>query len=292
MKTFQGATIYVLIAALTLSCESVHFHQPLNSINDLKKVKFGQSVPKHSLLLLYWFANVINIHNQYNTITMTFDPNTNFGSHHFANYEDMLERLPSGSHYFTVGNLNERWSNQLPQYVRQSPDREYDGRNQDRIIFSAVRQRSGAYIISRVYLTQHIPRSNGYDPEHIYQISTNLLREIRQFSNGDPTALRGLRNQFHSGIGDSQMMNLRATWGDNLVGLALLLFIVIQEKYSRPVNTNNYPQRSVPTKDKQSVSIQMPGSSYSDMPRQTSSLLPCLFVVAIFLFIILFFLVY
>lgn len=226
MKTF-GVIICCLLAALPLSCESAN--QELNSIDDLKEIDFGQSVPTHSLLLLHWFANVVHI-DHYNTITVTFDPNTSFGSHHYGNFEDMLEWPRWGYRYYTVGNLYAETSNELPGYVRNPPVSDYRGRNIDRIIFRAERQNSGVYRINRVYLTQHIgPSSNIYDPEHTYPISTNLLRQIRQFSNGNPRALWGLSNQFHSDINDSQMRALRQRWGENLACLGLLLFIVMQQ---------------------------------------------------------------
>lgn len=195
-------------------------------------------MPRHSLLLLHWFANVINI-DHYNTITVTFNPNTDFGSHHYGNYEGMLDRPPPGSRYFIVGNLHEDTSNQLPDYVQNPPVRQYEGTNRDRIIFSAERL-NGVYRISRVYLTHHERGpANDYDPEHTYQISTNLLRQMRQFSNGNPAALWALRNQFHRDISDSQMTNIRATWGDHLTCLGLLLFIVLQGNYNRPLYFTN-----------------------------------------------------
>lgn len=176
----SGVIICWLLAALTLSCESAH--QPLNSINDLKRIDFGRSVPRHSLLLLYWFANAVNIDNR-NTITVNFDPNADFGSHYYGNSDNRLS-LPWGCRYYTVGNLYGSTSNELPGYLRSS-----NPENRDRIIFSAERQQypGRAYIISHVYLTQHEPNSNDYDPYHTYQVSINLLRELRGFLN--PTAL-------------------------------------------------------------------------------------------------------
>jgi len=59
----------------------------LKSISDLKNINFGQSVPKHSLLLLHWFANTVNI-DENNVINLTFDPNDgDYGSHYYGNFE-------------------------------------------------------------------------------------------------------------------------------------------------------------------------------------------------------------
>uniref|UniRef100_A0A4W6CEF8 Uncharacterized protein n=1 Tax=Lates calcarifer TaxID=8187 RepID=A0A4W6CEF8_LATCA len=178
----------------------------LNSINDLKRINFGQSVPKHSLLLLHWFANVVDIDNN-NVIRLTFDPNSgDYGSHHYGNFERLLDPLPHGNirhRYYTVGNLNQGTSVRLPQYVLHPPI-EYAGRNRDRIIFR-VRNTGpqASQWILQVYLTQHYETSEHqgtrYDPEHTYQVTTNLLREIRQFSVGEgQQSLTELRDHFGS----------------------------------------------------------------------------------------------
>ncbi|XP_018550928.1 uncharacterized protein LOC108896335 isoform X2 [Lates calcarifer] len=234
--------------ALFLVLTSVSAVQRLNSINDLKRINFGQSVPKHSLLLLHWFANVVDIDNN-NVIRLTFDPNSgDYGSHHYGNFERLLDPLPHGNirhRYYTVGNLNQGTSVRLPQYVLHPPI-EYAGRNRDRIIFR-VRNTGpqASQWILQVYLTQHYETSEHqgtrYDPEHTYQVTTNLLREIRQFSVGEgQQSLTELRDHFGS-IAD--LRDIRNTWGD-LACLGLLLFIVIQEKYSSH-QRNNRPQRAV-----------------------------------------------
>uniref|UniRef100_A0A8C6TFJ9 Uncharacterized protein n=1 Tax=Neogobius melanostomus TaxID=47308 RepID=A0A8C6TFJ9_9GOBI len=164
--------------------------QELQSINDLKKIPFGQTVPKHSLLLLYWFTKTVNI-DQWNKITLTFDPNTQFGCHYYGNQEDVLLPLPTGYQYYTVGNLYTSTSHELPDYIRNPPVKEYKGSNSDRIVFSAKKQNSGVYKINRVYLTQHQGLSStSYDPSNTYQLSTQLLQQIGQFSSHNQTSLQ------------------------------------------------------------------------------------------------------
>uniref|UniRef100_A0A3B4YUK4 Uncharacterized protein n=1 Tax=Seriola lalandi dorsalis TaxID=1841481 RepID=A0A3B4YUK4_SERLL len=148
----------------------------LNSINDLKEINFGKSLPTHSLLLLHWFANIVEI-DRNNVIHFTFDPNRDYGSHHYGNYERLLDRLPPEHQYYTVGNLNENTAEELPDYV-VDPPAGYAGTNMDRIIFRVRDHNTGWQRIDRVYLTQH------YDPAHTYEISIHLLREIREFSVG------------------------------------------------------------------------------------------------------------
>ncbi|XP_061893020.1 uncharacterized protein LOC133642682 isoform X1 [Entelurus aequoreus] len=219
----------------------------LDSINDLKKVDFDRAVPKHTLILLHWFANEIDIDNN-DVIQLTFDPNREeFGSHHYGNYEGMLNPLPQRNiryRYYTVGNLyHGQAMSELPDYVLH-PERQYVGRNRDRIIFR-VREHStrgqASEIIDEVYITQHYDNSNEgtrYDPAHTYQITTNLLRQIREFSGeeGTSNSVRKLKEDFGSHINNSQIRSLIITWGD-LACLGLLLFIILEEKYY-PNNIN------------------------------------------------------
>ncbi|CAG5897695.1 unnamed protein product [Menidia menidia] len=236
--------------ALFLILTSVSAVQKLRTINDLKKVNFGPTVPSHTLLLLHWFASTVDIDNN-NVVRLTFDPNRgDYGSHHYGNYERLLELLPRGNtRYFTVGNLYHEMSSQLPSYVVH-PRQGYEGRNRDRIIFRVREQnlewQSG--LIDRVYITQHYQTSDNlgtaYDPAHTYEVTINLLSQIRQFStaDGDRYSLQNLRDRFGSRADDSQMRYLRNTWGD-LACLGLLLFIVIQEKnISDKPNNRRQPQ--------------------------------------------------
>uniref|UniRef100_A0A3B4TBR8 Uncharacterized protein n=1 Tax=Seriola dumerili TaxID=41447 RepID=A0A3B4TBR8_SERDU len=205
------------------------------SINDLKKINFGKSLPKHSLLLLHWFANIVEI-DRNNVIHLTFDPNRDYGSHHYGNYEELLDRLPPAHQYYTVGNLYENTAEELPDYV-VDPPAGYAGTNRDRIIFRVREQNTGWQRIDRVYLTQH------YDPAQTYEISIHLLREIREFSVGqNQRSLTYLRDRFGGNADDFQLQDIRNTCGQ-LACLGLLLFIVLQEKYSS--NQFNYrPQHA------------------------------------------------
>ncbi|XP_035510977.1 uncharacterized protein LOC118323152, partial [Morone saxatilis] len=204
------------------------------SINDLMRVNFGPSVPKHSLILLHWFANTVDIDND-NFIRLTFDPNSgDYGSHHYNNYERIL---PRGYRYYTIGNLYQETSMQLPAYV-VNPPTEYSGRNRDRIIIRVREQntRNGALRIDEVYITQHYDtyglQGTLYDPDHTYQITIYLLRQIREFSVGqNQRPLSHLRNHFGQNIEDFQLLHITNTCG-NLACLGLLLCIVFQERYS------------------------------------------------------------
>ncbi|XP_071329952.1 uncharacterized protein [Trachinotus anak] len=217
---------------LFLTLTSVSALQRLNSINDLKKINFGQSVPKHSLLLLHWFANIVDI-DRNNVIHLTFDPNNQeYGSHHYGNYERLLEPRHHGYQYYTIGNLYQDSPTRLPSYVT-NPRREYEGRNRDRIIIRVREQNTVLQRIDSVYLTQHYEAPEDrrlYDPAHTYEITTDLLREIREFSVGNQRSLMNLRDRFGSTVPDNELQNIRNTWGQ-LACLGLLLFIVIQEGY-------------------------------------------------------------
>uniref|UniRef100_A0A7N6BHZ3 Uncharacterized protein n=1 Tax=Anabas testudineus TaxID=64144 RepID=A0A7N6BHZ3_ANATE len=173
----------------------------LNSINDLKKINFGQSVPKHSLLLLHWFANKVSIVNN-NVIWLNFDPNNrDYGSHHYGNSERVLDPLPQGHRYYTVGNINQDNSLELPSYV-VNHGMEDIGENMARIIIRVSDRHPN--IADQVYITQHYEadqhQGTEYDPEHTYEVTTDILREIREFSVS--------QNQRHS-LSDSRLMQVR-----------------------------------------------------------------------------------
>ncbi|XP_026181455.1 uncharacterized protein LOC113141324 [Mastacembelus armatus] len=248
----MSGSVTVCSIILFLALTSVSGVQRLNSINDLKRINFDQSVAKHSLLLLHWFANTVHIDNN-NNIWLTFDPyNRDFGSHHYRNREELLEPLLQGNprhQYYTLGNLNQASSMQFPYYVT-NPESEYEGRNKDRIIIRIIDPNSGRQRqrIDRVYITRHYNTSYGnsaYDGEHTYEITTNLLREIRQFAVEDnQVSLTNLTRRFGSNATQFQLNSIRNTWG-NLACLGLLLFIVIQERRHNSSQFYNKPQHEV-----------------------------------------------
>lgn len=212
----------------------------LNSISDLKKINFGESVPKHSLILLYWFANAIDI-DDWDLIRLTFDENSeDYGSHWYGNFEKLLDPLPSGYGYYTIGKLSQDQFRPLPNYV-VNPPTEYAGDNRDRIIVRVQLQyrKQGAKTIDQVYITQHYPghQVSSYDSRHTYRITPNLIRELQRF--GGRANLSHLRQQFNSRASDSHISYINSQWPDN-AGLGLLTFIVIKEK-SMPTPKSDLP---------------------------------------------------
>lgn len=237
--------MFTCLLICALGCESAHQH--LKSINDLKDVDFGQSVPKHSLVLLHWFANAINIDNNH-IVHLSFDPNREFGSHHYRNDEMVLNPLPSGYRYYTIGHLNY----QFPGYVRHSPVREHQWYNVDRIIYRVQETSSGVHRVDQVYLTQHYRlhenRGTSYNPEHTYEISINLLLQIQMFSVQDNhRSLQELTYLFNS---NANLTDIENIWGPSLASLGLLLFIVIQEKHIKIIRKAPKKSVSINLKDK------------------------------------------
>uniref|UniRef100_A0A671XDG6 Uncharacterized protein n=1 Tax=Sparus aurata TaxID=8175 RepID=A0A671XDG6_SPAAU len=280
MKMMSGRVTSCCVALL-LVLTSVSAVQRLNSIEDLKKINFGQSVPKHSLMLLHWFANTVDI-NHNNVMQLTFNPERgDYGSHYYSNYEELLGQLPPGHQYYTVGNLYQDTSVQLPDYV-VDPPMEYEGENRDRIIIRVRGQR-----MDQVYITQHYDTSEyqgaPYDPDHTYQITVNLLRQIKYFSvrDGQWSPLR-LRNHFRS---NADINKIRRTWG-NLACLGLFLFIV-QERYfynqqNRSENRQNLWGGGGASRIRDS------GSQYNSEPSVDRGLrccLCCFFIILIVCFI-------
>ncbi|CAL8338358.1 unnamed protein product [Arctogadus glacialis] len=218
----------------------------LNSINDLKKIPFGRSVPKHSLVLLHWFANTIELSNN-NRLELNFDRG-DYGAHHYVNFQEFLDPLPSGHQYFTLGNINPMINNQRrPSYFTNDLNHLLGGevQNRARIIFTLSSQNT----IGQVYITQHYQADQGqgtlYDPEHTYRITINLLRELRVFSldRGQHSELSEIGGDFGSSIDYHELSSLRNTWGQ-LACVGLLLFIVINQRNvpCRPNRAREPPQ--------------------------------------------------
>ncbi|XP_041672926.1 uncharacterized protein LOC121529225 [Cheilinus undulatus] len=241
MMTTMRGTVSWCSVALLFAPTAVSAVKRLESINDLKKIDFGQSVPTHSLVLLYWFAHTVNIDNT-DAIQLTFDPNNGeYGSHYYSNFEGLLDPPPPGHRYYTVGNIYQDTPVRLPSYVI-NPRRQYRTGNRDRIII-----RVRGWRIDQVYLTQHYGNSNShgtpwYDPHHTYHITTDLLRQIREFSvGGHHHTLEHLRERFGS---NADVSNIRNIWKD-LACLGLLLFIVIQERHITNQHRQNNPDADV-----------------------------------------------
>ncbi|CAL8338329.1 unnamed protein product [Arctogadus glacialis] len=183
----------------------------LNSINDLKKIPFGQSVPKHSLVLLHWFANAIEFSNN-NRLEFNFDPNNgDYGTHQYGNFQEFLDPLPFGHRYFTLGNIHFMINNERPA--------SYSSQN----------------TIGQVYITQHYQNNQNqgtvYDPVHTYRISINLLRELRVFSldRREQSELSEIGIYFGSSISNNELSLLENTWCQ-LACFGLLFFIVINQR--------------------------------------------------------------
>ncbi|XP_010774391.1 uncharacterized protein isoform X2 [Notothenia coriiceps] len=249
MMKISGSVTWCCVALLLALTSVSAVQKKLKSISDLKKINFGQSVPKHSLLLLHWFANTVTIDDN-DVISLTFDPNSrDYGSHHYGNFEGLLDPLPrqrgNQYRYYAIGNLHQETSDPLPPYVAH-PQRDYEGENRDRIIVRVREPNSGRQTFRRideVYITQHYDTSENqgtlYDPGHTYRITMNLLRQIREFAVGpNQLPLSYLRNRFGSSADDAQIRN---TWG-HLACLGLLLYIVLGERHPFTPQSNYTPQ--------------------------------------------------
>ncbi|KAG7999704.1 hypothetical protein GBF38_000895 [Nibea albiflora] len=128
--------------ALLLSLTSMSAVQMLYSIDGFKDIDFGSSVPEHSLMLLHWFANTVQI-NANGVISLNFDLiRGDYGAHHYGNYERVLNSRPWGYQYYTIGNVHRDTSRQLPSYVRNNQG-EFVAGNRDRIIIRVQEQNTG-----------------------------------------------------------------------------------------------------------------------------------------------------
>ncbi|XP_028833388.1 uncharacterized protein LOC114788715 isoform X2 [Denticeps clupeoides] len=166
--------------------------QTLGSIKDLEGKAFGQHFPHHGLMLLHWFASLIDI-DENNIIRFkkqSFDPVTNFPFHPYENDAKSLPKIIQTRKraYFSVGNLKNGLVGQLPSYVTQEfyNSQSYEDRNRDRIVvvidawYAPVR-------IDQVYITQDSinshPNGTEGDSHPTYQASPQLLRQIATLRN-------------------------------------------------------------------------------------------------------------
>ncbi|ROL54833.1 hypothetical protein DPX16_23285 [Anabarilius grahami] len=155
--------------------------QTLNELAHLRDSGFGQPWPRHGLKLLYWFANDCVSFGNDNVMISECDPaDGDFGFHHFENrYDENGDKLLPDMDfpYYVVGNLNSPGAEELPEYISDKYNYEYNI-NTDRIIVSLYDEEW----FHRVYVTQHHDRSNDYDPNSTYRISRGLLMIIRRMS--------------------------------------------------------------------------------------------------------------
>uniref|UniRef100_A0AAY4ER78 Uncharacterized protein n=1 Tax=Denticeps clupeoides TaxID=299321 RepID=A0AAY4ER78_9TELE len=160
----------------------------MTKVEELRKIEFGHSFPRHGLRLLYWFARLVD-RDANRALDLDFDPGTeHFGFHLYPNNRLALPdtRGHPDVFYYVVGNVNGPKSYQLPVYVVQdflnaktlhSYHRywglDFDNGNRDRII---VRVRGTS--LEAVYVAAHFYPSNEYDLSHVYEISSGLLSRI------------------------------------------------------------------------------------------------------------------
>ncbi|XP_046904711.1 uncharacterized protein LOC124486873 [Hypomesus transpacificus] len=176
-------TILWFLLLLSLSVPSVSSIKTLNSIRELadNNIQFGKTFAGHGLKLLYWLAHNISI-DQNDVIDLGYiNPSQgHYGFHYFGNRDQQgLYIFPQANniHYYALGNLNGNihpGSNTLPSYVTEDfTNTRWDTthRNDERIIVQSYRYNPRR--VRRVYASLH------YDPDRTWEISPQLLREIR-----------------------------------------------------------------------------------------------------------------
>uniref|UniRef100_A0A3P9L4A3 Uncharacterized protein n=1 Tax=Oryzias latipes TaxID=8090 RepID=A0A3P9L4A3_ORYLA len=144
----------------TLPCKKCYF---------FLHVTLAYHVPTNVLTLLYWFAQNVNIYS--NGIQLTFDPSQgSYGSHYYGNHEGLLESLPWGYQYFSIGNMKQ---GSYPQYVCNEG-------NRARIIVRVRRENN--LQANRIYITRHTGNylDSMYDPQQTYEVTANVLQELAQ----------------------------------------------------------------------------------------------------------------
>uniref|UniRef100_A0A8C6SD02 Lipoprotein n=1 Tax=Neogobius melanostomus TaxID=47308 RepID=A0A8C6SD02_9GOBI len=239
MKTSRGVIVFCLLTVLSVSCERT-FNE-LESINDLKEVFRFTSVPRHALLLLFWFADRIGFEEN-NAVCINFDPEEDHHFHTYGNYDGLLDTVSKFNSYFPVDKLYNVSELIFPDRIRVMQFNQ-DGHDRDRIIMCVhTRRIQNNLFVSEVFLTRHFRMSESqgsrYDPDYTYRITPNLLRQLKMFSsNNNYRTLEQLRNQFDNNIDNNQLDRVRVSWRDD-VRLGLLYLIVMPESYEEASNLN------------------------------------------------------
>ncbi|XP_048106571.1 uncharacterized protein LOC125299365 isoform X1 [Alosa alosa] len=188
-----------ILYLLSLSGLNTSDIRKLNTIEDLadNNIGFGKTYARHGLFLLYWLTHAL-VFNQNNNAIQLIDTCTSngeqrniniymrdYGLHRFNNYENFPIPSDSEYRYLTVGNINQRTYSGVtyfPNYVTVDfNNRPFAESNLDRLILQT--HRNNPRTILRVFITEH------YN-ENIYEISPQLLEEIRKFQNLDDFLLK------------------------------------------------------------------------------------------------------
>ncbi|KAJ8367284.1 hypothetical protein AAFF_G00323450 [Aldrovandia affinis] len=147
--------------------------ETMNTVQQLKGVRFGHKFPRHGLKLLHWLANdIIEIDSTGKMLAQQNPNHGEFGFHLFHDSERILPGVRLQSRYFEVGNLHSPGAHALPFKQCQT---ESDESNTDRII---LRLDSGQ-VIGKVYITEHTPHRSSFSAEYTYCLSKNLIQAIR-----------------------------------------------------------------------------------------------------------------
>ncbi|XP_028831617.1 uncharacterized protein LOC114787877 [Denticeps clupeoides] len=163
----------------------------INSIKDLDNKGFGQNFPQHGLMLLYWFASIIDI-DQNDIVRFKeqhFDVTTGYPFSMYPNDNHFLPDLEPTTSYYSAGNFLEGTAHRFPTYVTQDFYNSFNfpTRNRDRIILR-VDKWYDPVRIDRIYIAREsnyakaAPSVPTADPPPPYQITVNLLRQIISLS--------------------------------------------------------------------------------------------------------------
>ncbi|XP_048020111.1 uncharacterized protein LOC125251189 [Megalobrama amblycephala] len=168
---------FLLFCLFLVSVSSV---RKLNNIDDLRNSGYGRPRPRHGLQLIFWFAQRVVVDQNNNRFSLNFNPIEDvYGFHLFRNREVILPSLSSRQSYYSVGNLNYRHANALPEYVRRFyRNNNLPERNMDRLMISL--EENSSYRTSRVFVTAHNRNRNDFNSLETYEIDPALILQIRQ----------------------------------------------------------------------------------------------------------------
>ncbi|KAI4903126.1 hypothetical protein NFI96_007893 [Prochilodus magdalenae] len=158
--------------------------KPLKNIKHLKKhPSFVKDFPRHGLMLLHWFASVVQIGDN-GVIHLNFDPaQGSYGSQPFRTEipdQNGERRAPSRSEsrYYTLGDLSCGRARMLPFYVTQDfhNSKVSPQGNMDRLLIKV--QNNSPQRVDKVYVTQK-GKGTGFDSSNTLEIGPQLLIQIQ-----------------------------------------------------------------------------------------------------------------
>ncbi|XP_062393769.1 uncharacterized protein si:ch211-198c19.1 [Sardina pilchardus] len=169
MAVYQLVLLTCVLLSLTGAASSL---RTLNTVKELNDTGFGLPPPRHGYVLLLWYVqNCVD-----NNMVALCNPKAGeYGFHYFRNRGKGGALLPKldkhGEYaYYSLGNLNYKHAEDLPDEVRRYYDKHDKLSNMDRLL---VKYFSNKNLIEEIYVSAH------YESSQTYLIGPSLVSDLR-----------------------------------------------------------------------------------------------------------------